>query len=118
MPPDLAWCGQCHAPRTAPVESAPRPVVTAAGPPPQTLARPWIRPEVPDPLPSSRWKAGPTTFGPAGRMVGTAVVVGGFVAMVGLYGWTGPIAPLFVGAAALACTPVLRSLWRKGRIEP
>jgi hypothetical protein len=81
------------------------------------MARPWARPEVPDPLPTSRWKAGPTTFGPAGRLVGTAVVVAGVVALIGPYGWTGPIAPLFVVAALAAWAPVLRSLWRKERIE-
>jgi hypothetical protein len=81
------------------------------------MARSWVRPEVPEALPTSRWKAGPTSFGPAGRMVGTAIVVAALVMIIGLYGWTGPIAPVFLAAALLAWTPVLRSLWKKERIE-
>jgi hypothetical protein len=67
---------------------------------------PVVRPPAP---PSSRWAGSATTFGPAGRLVGTGLVlaVGGWLL------WANPI-----GAALwwVVVTPwVLRDLWKPAR---
>jgi peptidoglycan/LPS O-acetylase OafA/YrhL len=67
---------------------------------------------------TSRWHAGPTTFGPVGRIVTTAIVLA-FAPWHGLTGFGDPLAALtlwwLLGWAAMA-TLVLRHVWRRERV--
>ncbi len=104
LPPDLGWCGNCFAPirlhaRRVPIHE------------PGSYVGPTI--ETPR---TSRWRAGPTTFGPAGRILST-------LALLLLFPWWGvgggPMNPFFLwslmGWLALAGL-VLRSIWKPVRI--
>lgn len=69
LSPDLEWCGRCYAPvrRQAPSDAGARPVA------------PWVTSR-PAPEPShvqeySRWRGSSTSFGPAGRVMLTVLVV-------------------------------------------
>jgi hypothetical protein len=73
-----------------------------------------VHPPRPDP-PTSRWRAGPTTFGPLGRLALTAVVLA-FAPWQGLTGFGGPAGALtlwwLLGWSFLAVL-VLRHVWRR-----
>ncbi|MEA2484733.1 MAG: hypothetical protein QOC55_2680 [Thermoleophilaceae bacterium] len=98
--PDAAWCGQCHAAfSAAAAPAAPgRFVPVAAGPT-----------AVPE---YSRWRGGPTSFGPAGRISWTVAVL--LVAAFSVF--SGDI--FFMGLWMLFVGPiVLRSVWKRDRIR-
>jgi hypothetical protein len=101
LPADLRWCATCYAPVTL---YSPREPVHGpggyAGQPEPTLR-------------TSRWRSGPTTFGPLGRILSTA-------ALAALFPWWGLGGnPFFLwslmgwlGMAGI----VLRSVWKRERI--
>jgi len=101
LPPDLGWCATCFAPVTlySPREPVHEPG-SYAGQPMHTLR-------------TSRWRAGPTSFGPVGRILCTA-------ALAALFPWWGLGGnPFFLwslmgwlGMAGI----VLRSVWKRERI--
>lgn len=101
LPSDLGWCATCYAPVTlySPREPVHEPG-GYAGPPMHTLR-------------TSRWRAGPTSFGPVGRILCTA-------ALAALFPWWGLGGnPFFLwslmgwlGMAGI----VLRSVWKRERI--
>ncbi|MGH2589579.1 MAG: hypothetical protein ACRDGW_02140 [Actinomycetota bacterium] len=76
-----------------------------------------VHPPRPDP-PTSRWRAGPTTFGPLGRLVVTAVVLA-FAPWQGLGGFGDPSGALMLwwllGWSSMAAL-VLRHVWRRERV--
>jgi len=73
---------------------------------------------VPDPLPVySRWRAGPTSFGPVGRISITLVV--GFFGWVTFYAFRfvdGPLVIGDVGIYAVGAFFVLRHVWKRDRV--
>jgi len=102
LPPDIRWCATCYAPVTL------------------YSRRERLHPEggfvgVPAHTPrTSRWRAGPTSFGPLGRIVCT-------LALAALFPWwgLGGFNPLFLWALmgwVLAAVVVLRSTWKPERI--
>lgn len=97
----VMWCLRCYEPvcHLTPRESAPPGVVfVSSGPQHRT----------------SRWRAGPTTFGPVGRILVTALVLVLFPWQV-LRG----LDPLVLWQAlgyTLAATLVLRHTWRRERV--
>jgi|SRR5918992_2455320 hypothetical protein len=101
---DVAWCARCLAP-----------VKTFARRPP--LHDPGTYVGRPEPeARTSRWQAGPTTFGPAGRIVSTLVVA----AMFPWWG-LGGFNPFFLWALMgwlLAGGVFLRSIWRPAPVGP
>ena|SRR5438128_2003372 len=112
---DLNWCGQCYAPVTRRPQAEPAEASYAwAGP----LAR---IPEVdPDPVPAprySRWKSGPTTYGPVLKVVITLVM-----ALLGFVTWymfrfiDGPVVVADVGVYAAIALWVLHHVWRRDRV--
>jgi hypothetical protein len=61
----------------------------------------------------SRWRAGPTTFGPAGKIAATLAVI--------LMGpWTGAsfLTILYVPAWIMLSTMILKQVWARVRIDP
>jgi hypothetical protein len=82
----------------------------------------------PDPEPTfSRWKAGPTSFGPTGRMllsigvliaavIGYPLVRGGILAAVGFDVPGNGFMLLYAGLALPTATYVLTRVWRPVRI--
>lgn len=108
LSPDVMWCLRCYEPVR---HLSPR------GPQLPVLD---VHPPRPDP-PTSRWRAGPTTFGPLGRLVATAVVLA-FAPWQGLAGFGSAAGGLtlwwLLGWSFLAVL-VLRQVWRKERVlEP
>lgn len=104
---DVRWCLRCYEPVR---ELAPRE--------PQLPPLPTVHEPVPEPR-MSRWHAGPTTFGPVGRISITLVVL-----------WAGPWGSLgdFSGAAdaltlwyllgyTMLAVLILRHVWRKERVS-
>jgi hypothetical protein len=101
LPPDLGWCAACYAPVRlySPREPVREPGGYAGRPMPA--------------LRTSRWRQGPTSFGPLGRILSTAAVVA-------LFPWWGLGGnPFFLwslmgwlGMAGI----VLRSIWKRERI--
>ena len=92
-----AWCGQCHAP-----------FATAAA-----VGR-WLPAAAPVTAPQvySRWRGGPTTFGPLGRMSWTLMVL--LVAAFAIF--SGDI--FFMGIWIVFAGPmILRSVWKRDRIR-
>lgn len=99
LSPDLGWCGRCLTPVTG---FAARPPIHEPG---TFVGTPVAAPR------TSRWRSGPTTFGPVGRILCT-VIVGLFFPWWGL-GQSGN--PLFIWALMgwlLAAGVVLRSVWK------
>jgi hypothetical protein len=101
LSPDVRWCLQCYEPVR---ELTPRPPQL----PTIHLVRPDDRPR------TSRWRAGPTTFGPIGRLAITALVVllGPWSLLKGLSGlglWS------LLGYSVLAVA-VLKDVWRRERV--
>jgi hypothetical protein len=102
LPPDLGWCARCLAPVTP---HAVRPPIHDPG---TYVGAPAATPRM------SRWRAGPTTFGPAGRIVCTLTVVA-------LFRWwgLGGFNPLFLWALMgwlIFASMFLRSIWQPTRI--
>jgi len=101
LPGHVMWCLRCYEPvrHLTPRESAPPGVVfVSRGPQHRT----------------SRWRAGPTTFGPVGRILITAL-------LLALFPWSvfGNLDPLVLWQAfgyTLAATLVLRHTWRRERV--
>jgi hypothetical protein len=101
LPPDFRWCATCYAPVT--LYSAREPVHEPVG----YAGRPMPTPR------TSRWRSGPTTFGPVGRILST-VAVAMFFPWWGLGGnpfflWS---SMGWLGMAGI----VLRSVWKRERI--
>jgi len=67
----------------------------------------------------SRWKAGPTTFGPVGRILITLLVAAFFPwgSFVGFGSALGPLLLWYLMGYTFLATFVLRHVWRKGRVE-
>ena len=82
--PDLAWCGTCNARVTT---FAARPALHEPGS--------YVGTPMPD-VRTSRWHAGPTTWGPVGRLVATGL-------LLLIFPWGAIVLPL-------------RSIWRKTRV--
>ena len=98
--PDASWCGQCHTPFAA----VPAPAVAGRFVP--AAAGPAVEPVY------SRWKAGPTSMGPVGRISWTVGVL--LVAAFAVF--SGDI--FFMGIWILFVGPlVLRSVWKRHRIR-
>ncbi len=91
LPTDVRWCLQCYEPvrHLSPRE-------------PQIPTVHFIHSSQ-EPK-ATRWRAGPTTFGPVGRIVLTAVVIVGPTVLVP---W--PYLPLW----AIVAVVILRDVWRK-----
>ena len=98
LPADVRWCGQCYEPVR---ELSARP----SQPPGIQVLRP-------SPV-YTRWQRGPTTFGPVGRLVSTAVVVLiGVVVGGALAAGAWPFALWFLSGYGLAAGIVLRHVWQ------
>ncbi len=101
---EAEWCGQCLHPFGSTVAPA---AAQAAAPPHRHLPTATL----PQPVTYSRWRKGPTSFGPVGRVswtVGVLLVAGLCVFSQDWFaigGWCLIGAPL-----------VLRSVWAKARI--
>ena len=102
LPPDVRRCPRCASPV---VEFAPRRFRSA----PAT---------VPGPPPQSRWRAGPTSFGPAGRLVITALVAVVIPIGVGvaLFEAAWPFALWFLAGWGVFAGTVLRQTWQPTEI--
>jgi hypothetical protein len=103
LPPDLGWCSTCFTPVTlyAARESMRSGYVGAPTPTPRT----------------SRWRAGPTSFGPVGRILTTAVLLA-FFPWWGMDGLT-PASVLylwFLMGWVMLASIVLRQVWRRERV--
>lgn len=95
---DATWCGQCHTGFAATAAPAGRFVPVAAGPAVQPAY--------------SRWRGGPTSMGPVGRVSWTVGVV--LVAAFAVF--SADI--FFMGIWILLVGPlVLRSVWKRHRIR-
>jgi hypothetical protein len=76
LPRDVRWCLRCYTPvaELTPRERQLPPVEHAEDPPPWANRSP-LRDNRGTPPTYSRWRAGPTTFGPVGRIAITVVVL-------------------------------------------
>jgi hypothetical protein len=112
---DLDWCPRCLAPveRTSPATPILGPRLPAREPPVQPVY--------------SRWRAGPTSFGAAGRIGLTPLVLFGAVAgypmsrgeMLAWIGIDVPGTPFLIGyaiVAALGTIYLLSRIWKRSRI--
>lgn len=116
--PDVMWCTQCYEPvrQLTPRDRQLPPLREVEEPPPWVRRSPLRGPKE-TPV-YSPWRAGPTTFGPVGRILITIVVVlvfpsGGYV------GFGSPIGPLllwYLLGYTVFATLVLRGVWRKERV--
>lgn len=99
LSPDVMWCLRCYTPVRQLTPRAP-----------QVPTIHFIEPK--EQLPTSRWKRGGTTFGPAGRLVITGIVLL-------LAPWsTNPIALFVLWPAYLAIAiAVLWSTWRRDMVD-
>lgn len=95
---DVRWCLACYEPVR---EFTPRPEGVLGG---------FVGDPVPD-RSTSRWAASPTTFGPAGRLAVTAVVLAVGAAELLVLGTT-PFGLWFLLGFAIIAAFVLRSTWR------
>ena len=100
LPPSVRWCLQCHA-RVRELSPRPRIEGTYVGP---------LQPEVR----YSRWRAGPLTFGPAGRIAITVVVVL-FGSSIVLGGFN-PASLWFLSGYVTAATLILKQTWTRVRV--
>jgi hypothetical protein len=102
LPPDLRWCERCFAPVTL---YSPRERLHEPGTFVGSLT-PRVR--------TSRWRAGPTSFGPLGRIVSTLV-------LAAIFPWWGvadlnPLALWALMGWLIAASIFLRSIWKPERI--
>lgn len=106
LPGDVRWCLRCYEPVR---ELSPRA--------PQLPPLPSVH--EPDPGPrTSRWHAGPTTFGPVGR-VGVTIAVallGPWRAFTGFDSIAGPLMLWYLLGYTILAILVLRHVWRRERV--
>jgi hypothetical protein len=130
LAPEAAWCGQCLMPVQQQQGLGPQsPMQPGAATQPAGLVDP-RRPEHKDVASPeySRWKGGPESFGPAGRIIMTSLLlmglfVGYFFFQGGMVSFGGFALPLlgsiimygllaaFIGAWAL------KSIWKRARVK-
>ncbi len=114
LAPDLAWCGQCL--RALPRESTS----------PAAVARRLPQPERHEAI-YSRWKGGPTSFGPVGRILMTLGVVAGLAIgepmfrglVLSSVGFDIPASGalgLYLAAAIPAGIFLLTRVWKRARV--
>jgi hypothetical protein len=66
----------------------------------------------------SRWEGGPLSFGPAGRIALTVLIVIGAFVGSGLFApWGSPFAIVYWPIASAYCAFLLRFVWHKTRIR-
>jgi hypothetical protein len=115
LPGDVRWCLRCYAPA---LELTPRerqlPPLDRVEPPPPNVPRSPLRDDAGPPPVFSRWRAGPTTFGPVGRLAVTALLMLPFPwdALVSL----NPLRLWFMLAYTMFLAYALRDVWRKERV--
>ncbi|GIV00599.1 MAG: hypothetical protein KatS3mg014_2214 [Actinomycetota bacterium] len=100
---DVRWCLRCYEPVR---ELSPRP--------PQLPPLPAVREPSPEPR-TSRFRAGPTTLGPVGRILAT-LVVALFAPWRGLVGFDGALGPLmlwYLLGYTMIAVLLLRHIWRR-----
>ena len=105
---DAAWCGQCYAPARAAARSVMDPVETAAD---RTSAP---TPTAPVAARHSRWRGGPTTFGPVGRLVMTLLML---VPLWFFWATQGFAWPGLVIWGVFVLPWGLRDIWRRTRVR-
>ena len=110
LSPDVRWCLRCYEPVR---ELAPRE--------PQLPPMPTVHEPVHEPVPEprmSRWHAGPTTFGPVGRVVATLALAlsGPWQGLVGFGGMEGPLMLWYLLGCTVLSVLLLRHIWRKERV--
>jgi hypothetical protein len=78
-----------------------------------------VRDPNPNPEPVySRWEGGPLSFGPAGRIALTILIILGAFIGSGLFApWGSPFAIVYWPIASAYCGFLLRAVWRKTRIR-
>lgn len=100
---DVRWCLRCYEPVR---ELTPRE--------PQLPPLPTVRQPTPEPV-TSRWRRGPTTFGPVGRILLTAILAL-FAPWHGLVGFGSALGPLtlwYLLGYTLVAVLLLRHIWRR-----
>jgi hypothetical protein len=115
LPADVRWCLRCYEPvrEFAPRDRQLPPLERVQEPPPWVGASPLRDPDVLPPT-YSRWRAGPTTFGPVGRLIVTILVALIFPwdAIVTL----NPLRLWFMLGYTIFAAYVLRHTWRRERV--
>jgi hypothetical protein len=108
------WCGQCFAPVTPAVASE----ATLRGALMGQLAGGAVEPSEPDPTPVySRWRGGPTSFGPATKVILTVLVVAlGWVVYKSFALVDGPMVVADIGIYTVAAYFFLRQIWKRARV--
>jgi hypothetical protein len=115
LPTQVRWCLRCFATVR---ELTPRerqlPPLDRVEDPPAWVPRSPLRDADAAPPTYSRWHAGPTTFGPAGRIAVTVILVVFFPwdAIVSF----NPLRLWFMLGYTIFAVFVLRSTWRRGRV--
>ncbi len=145
LTPDVDWCGQCLTPvqRPAAASSSPTPSASEAPGkprfdplhnPPNPGAGPHISLENPKDLKEpvmSRWRGGPNSFGPFGRVILTlllaiAIAIGFPLVQGAFFAFTGFMIPankvglfliMYLVVAGLIGLWVLTKIWKKVRVE-
>jgi hypothetical protein len=113
LPGDVRWCLRCYTPVRELTPREPQlPPVSNPEEPPATINRSPLW-GLPPPV-YSRWRAGPTTFGPVGRITITVLVLVAFPwgAIVAL----NPFQLWYALGYTIFATYVLRSTWRRDRV--
>ena len=106
LKPELSWCWLCLTPVKVP-ELQP---ATVGG------TSPALAPDEPTPQ-YSRWRAGPTTFGPVGRISITLVVAAVGVLVFFVFRIVdGPIVVADVGIYGVGAFFLLRHVWKRERV--
>lgn len=119
LSPNIMWCTLCYEPvRQLTPRDRQLPPLAAVEEPPEGVRRSPLR-GAPEPRVYSRWKAGPTTFGPVGRILITLLVAAFFPwgSFVGFGSALGPLLLWYLMGYTFLATFVLRHVWRKGRVE-
>jgi hypothetical protein len=115
LAPEVRWCLRCYAPvlQLTPRERQLPGLPEVEEPPPWANRSPLRDPDARPPT-YSRWRAGPTTFGPVGRLTLTLVVLLVFPwdALVSL----NPLRLWFMLGYTIFGTYVLRHTWRRERV--
>jgi len=103
---DVRWCLRCYEPVREP---SPRP--------PQLPPLPIVREPPPEPR-TSRFRAGPTTLGPVGRILATLVValLAPWRGLVGFDSALGPLMLWYLLGYTMIAGVALRHIWRRERV--